>query len=328
MKLKYDSVMKKFGAHSIFLIYIANLIFPNQASASTLTTFPQFSSAYAKVNDSIIKVKNELKINLMSKDREIQNIEDKLKQDTKTISLNFQEKKLQAIDSANSALQTLQKSSVFIVQVSNLSRCNGLCGVGEVLVIPYNVDDIQFQKEVDYNLTQGALTPQNKTAYEAARVAFKQAKDLIAELDINLQQDLSEIRLAASDLKNEVEENYVEKKFVLSNKLNFQKEVMGCIERFSRSKSNFRKGFKTAIEFELNLKALKIAAETPIVQLKDYLEIKKAKTAVTKYIEGKKISENFSIAKAEEFNSSLNKVYLTQKELSRYLTKVAVLLKE
>ena len=202
------------------------------------------------------------------------------------------------------SLDSINQLSKYVVMADNLSRCNGLCTKGAILELPFNVNDEAVQRGIDSNVESGHLIPQNKTAYDAARKAYKSALDEDLRINSVYQQSVKDQDDAKFLEKYLIEEQFDDKKVILKEALVFQKLVLLSAKRAALSESNYEKSFKVSFSFERNLKYVYKVANLSFSEIDSILTAKTVASALEIYEKGSEISDRYSTAKADSYNKS------------------------
>lgn len=217
------------------------------------------------------------------------------------------------------AINVINQLSFFVVQVSNLSRCNGLCTKGSVINLPFLPNDDFTQQGIDQNVKSGAITPQNQSSYDAARVEY--SKSLENSLQIYSQY--------LTDKKNLEGQNnlallgiltkYQTLEAELKSQIDLKKTILLAAKRALSSGTPYETNFKTSYIFQFNVDTSYEVANSPFSTITSWMSAKAVVSAADDYSEGFRISQNFNIKKAANFNKKLTGAYTDDPEFKKNL---------
>ena len=251
--------------------------------------------------------------------QDIQSIQNSLKQDLDEINKKY------AIDTKNfntqinNALDKIDTLSKFIVQVDNLSRCNGLCAKGTVLTLPFKGNDEAAQRSIDQNVAGGAMAPQDKASYDLARKSYQVLMEQQPVVQGKFQQDIndrnSKARIEISSLNYDYEIAVEASK----QKLQTSKSALKASKRALMGSSNFESNFRVALEFEYNLQMIQMVADSPFSSITSVLSARAVLSAADDYEVGYSIDQKYSDSKARAFNKRFGSAFTSDAEFKSTL---------
>jgi hypothetical protein len=306
--LAYDAFMRRKVAVAI-LVVIAMITSSLSAVAGPVVTknqAKQASSSLQKLVNSNLSSMKQLDTKLAQDSLKIQNL---LKQDLETIN------SLYALDSKNLiaqigiALQKIDALSKFVVQVDNLSRCNGLCTKGAILVLPFNAKDESAQRSIDQNVAGGALSPQDKTNYDLARKNYQTLIDQQPILQGKFQQDVTDRNAKARQDLGIINYSYEIAIETAKQELRIIRSALLASKRAVMSSTNFESNFKIAMEFEYNLQMIEMVADSPFSSITSVLSARAVLSAADDYEVGSAIDQRYSVTKAKAFNKRFGNAF-------------------
>jgi hypothetical protein len=211
--------------------------------------------------------------------------------------------------------------SFFVVQVTNLSRCNGLCAQGTILNLPFDLKDEAAQRSIDQNVAGGAITPQNKLSYDQARkdyLALLEEKLMIdSKYQQNLRDENSKLLSLLSALSYKLEVDLAS----AQASLDLTKSSYKAARRASLSQTNFENAFKVALAFEYNLKMIEMVADSPFSSINSVLSARAVLSAADDYERGVAIDSRYTYAKADSFNKSFQNIFTSDSEFLTFAAK-------
>ena len=294
---------------AVILASLALVSSMQDASAGPVVTKSQATKAslgLQKLVDSHLRAVKQHDSNLAKDSQNVQNL---LKQDLENINSKY------AVDTKNLNSQitiTLDKIdtlSRFIVQVDNLSRCNGLCAKGTVLILPFKGNDESTQRGIDQNVMGGGMTPQDKTNYDAARKNYQALMDQQPIIQGKYQQDVTDRNARARAELSSLNYNYELAVEASKQILKTSRSALKASKRALLDSSNFEGNFKIAMEFDYNLQMIEIVADSPFSSITSVLSARAVLSAADDFVRGFAIDQKYSVSKAKVFNKQFGRTF-------------------
>ena len=266
----------------------------------------QASLGLQKLVNTHLSTLKQLDLKLAQDSQSIQSL---LKRDLESINSKY------AVDTKNlnsqigSALDKIDALSKFIVQVDNLSRCNGLCAKGTVLTLPFKGNDESTQRGIDQNVAGGAMVPQDKTSYDLARKTYQGLIDQQPIVQGKFQQDVTDRNARARSELSTLNYNYELSVEASKQVLKVSRSALQASKRALLGSSNFEANFRVAMEFEYNLEMIEIVADSPFSSITSVLSARAVLSAADDYEIGSSIDQRYSDSKAKAFNKRFGNAF-------------------
>lgn len=221
----------------------------------------------------------------------------------------------------SNSLIRINSLSLFVVKVSNLSRCNGLCTIGTILNIPFDIKDESAQRSIDQNVASGAIAPQDKQAYDNSRKEYLGLLDEKLMILSRYQQDVTDENSKLLSYLSAL--NYRLSSDLEAAEINIQtaKSSLKAAKRALSNGGNFEAAFKVAIAFEYNLKMIEMVANSPFSSINSVLSARAVISAADDFDRGTNIDLRYTYSKADAFNKSYRNVFTSDQEFISLLAK-------
>lgn len=280
---------------------------------------PVLKKNQAKIASSNLQVLVNTKLNALKQldnklTQDSQRIQNLLKQDLEIINSKYALDSKNLSAQINLAIEKIDSLSRFVVQVDNLSRCNGLCAKGTVLVLPFKINDESSQRSIDQNVAGGAMVPQDKASYDMARKSYQALIDQQPILQGKFQQDVTDRNAKARTELSLINYNHEIAVESANQDLKVSRSALKASRRALLSNTSFESNFRSAMEFEYNLQMIELVADSPFSSITSVLSARAVLSAVDDYELGYEIDQRFSISKAKAFNKKFGSAFVSDIE--------------
>ena len=310
--------MKKVIAQ-FFLIFLVTILLGNTSVNAAISNKGQATAAVSSIQQTIAKTKNSLLTSSSNSQVEISTQTQKNQSILNNLENDYKIKKATADSRTIAAINSINQYSYFVVQVNNLSRCNGNCAAGTVINLPFLPNDDFTQQGIDQNVKAGAMIPQNKVAYDSAREEYSKSLENALQIYSQYLADKKAAEGQGNLALFGIMTKYQNLENNLKEQLDFQNKVLIAAKRALQSGTPYETNFKVAFEFQYNVDTSYLVANSHFSTINSFLSARAVVSAADDYSEGFSISKNYNLRKALNFNKKLQGAYTNDPEFSKQL---------